>query len=116
MRLGVILPGFLFFVLLNATAWGQALLSPGRLVEPARGLFLSNMQVDDDDSKECVDPAIILDTKDDLLLVYAEKFSHFNPDHIMFTCSGDGGMTWRMPATVGTNWPWCRIGMITSGS
>lgn len=69
--------------------------SPG-----GRGNFLPNIQVDDGVSPEHRMPVVVFDGGGSLLLTYAERAAHYNPEYIMFTRSDDGGMTWDMPATI----------------
>jgi hypothetical protein len=73
---------------------------PGTLPLSGRGQFLANLQVDDGVSPEHRMPVAALDINGDLILTYAERATHYNPEFIMFTRSSDGGLTWMMPATV----------------
>jgi hypothetical protein len=65
--------------------------------EPARVEFTPNVRVDDDLNPEHKQPALAAGPSGVIYAAYAERFTHYNPEWMMFTRSTDHGCTWLAP-------------------
>jgi hypothetical protein len=66
--------------------------------EPQRVEFTPNVRVDDDLNPEHKHPALAAGPGGVIYAAYSERFTHYNPEWMMFTRSTDHGGTWLAPA------------------